>query len=77
MRPQYFVFEWLLMTAYLYYIKWYNVILVSSYFGSTGASNVAVACCHGAWGSSSSSSPWPDALNQIQEYAAIIMFTCF
>ena len=35
MRPQYFVFEWLLMTAYLNYIKCYNVITISSYLGSS------------------------------------------
>ena len=47
MRPQYFVFEWLLMTAYLYYIKCYNLLFVISYFGSTGAFKLAVTCCQG------------------------------
>ena len=42
MRPQYFVFEWLLMTAYLYYIKCYNLLFVISYFGSAGSSKAAV-----------------------------------
>ena len=42
MRPQYFMFEWLLMTAYLYYIKWYNLLFVISYFGSARSSKAAV-----------------------------------
>ena len=43
MRPQYFVFEWLLMTALLYYDKCYNKILGSSYFGCYRSSNAAVS----------------------------------
>ena len=43
MWPQYFVFEWLLMAALLYYDKCYNKILGSSYFGCYRASTTAVS----------------------------------
>ena len=46
MRPQYFVFEWLLMTALIYYVQYNNVILIVCWIGYYGAVNDAgsLAC---------------------------------
>ena len=77
MRPQYFVFERLLMTAYLYYIKCYNLLFVISYFGSSGASNAAVHVLPWAWAAAAAAAPSLMPQTKKKEYAAIIIFTCF
>ena len=41
MRPQYFVFEWLLMSALLYYNKFYKKFLVTATLGVSDLSQHA------------------------------------